>query len=166
MKIIRVGLDVPVAKLFDYLGADAHEHDIGHRVLVPFGNRTVIGVILAVAEASAVPQGRLKAALRILRENPPLSAEDLRLLKFASDYYHHALGAVVMNALPVRQRRARTSRRAVTHYALTAKGDAADANELPVRAIVQRRLLALFKQQRVLDHAAVGAVAATAPTAA
>lgn len=165
MKIIRVGLDVPVAKLFDYLGADAHEHDIGHRVLVPFGNRTVIGVILAVADASAVPQGRLKAALRILREDPPLSSEDLRLLKFASDYYHHALGAVVMNALPARQRRARTARRATTHYALTAKGDTADANELPARAIVQRRLLALFKQQRVLDQAAVGAVAATAPAA-
>ena len=165
MKIIRVGLDVPVAKLFDYLGADAHEHDVGRRVLVPFGNRTVIGVVLAVAEASTVPQGRLKAVLRILREDPPLSADDLRLLKFASDYYHHALGAVVMNALPARQRRASPARRAATHYALTATGDAADADALPARAIVQRRLLALFKRQRVLDQAAVGAVAATAPTA-
>jgi primosomal protein N' (replication factor Y) len=165
MKIIRVGLDVPVARLFDYLGADAHEDDVGRRVLVPFGTRTVIGVILAIAEASAVPRGRLKAALRIFREGAPLSAEDLRLLNFASDYYHHALGAVVMNALPARQRRTRTPRRAAARYALTAAGDAADADELPARAIVQRRLFALFKQQRVLDHAAVGAVAATAPAA-
>lgn len=165
MKIIRVGLDVPVAKLFDYLGADAHEDDVGRRVLVPFGNRTVIGVILAVAEASTVPQGRLKAALRIMRDDPPLSADDLRLLKFAGDYYHHALGAVVMNALPARQRRASPARRGATHYALTATGDAADPDALPARAIVQRRLLALFKRQRVLDQAAVGAVAATAPAA-
>ena len=41
----------------------------------------------------------------MLRDLPPLAAEDLRLLRFAADYYHHPLGAVVMGALPTRLRR-------------------------------------------------------------
>lgn len=164
MKIIRVGLDVPVAKLFDYRG-DAHIDDIGRRVLVPFGKKTMVGMIIEIADASTVPHNRLKAALRVLRDEAPLSADDLRLLKFASDYYHHALGAVVMNTLPARLRRASASRQVPACYALTAAGAAVSPDELPARATVKRRLLALFKQQRLLDRAAIRVVATTAPAA-
>jgi len=105
MSIIRVALDVPVAKLFDYRAQDAAAADIGHRVLVPFGRKTAVGVIVELARSTAVPEERLKSAIRILHEFPPLAAEDLRLLRFAADYYHHPLGAVVMGALPTRLRR-------------------------------------------------------------
>lgn len=165
MKIIRVGLDVPVAKLFDYRSDHACDGDVGHRVLVPFGKKTVVGLIIEVVSGSAIPHHRLKTALHIMHDAPPLSAEDLRLLKFASDYYHHALGAVVMNALPARLRRPGTPRQAATSYALTAAGEAVDPEQLPVRATVKRRLLMQFKQQRILDSAAIRAVAATAPAA-
>ena len=37
MNIVRVALDVPVPRLFDYLAPDASESDIGRRVIVPFG---------------------------------------------------------------------------------------------------------------------------------
>ncbi len=164
MKIIRVGLDVPVAKLFDYRG-DAHADDVGRRVLVPFGKKTVVGVIIEVAAASAVPHHRLKTALRILRDEPPLASDALRLLKFASDYYHHALGATVMNVLPARLRRINAPRQIPVCYALTAAGEAIDPDKLPARATVKRRLLALFKQQRILDYGAIRAVAVTAPAA-
>jgi primosomal protein N' (replication factor Y) len=105
MSIIRVALDVPVAKLFDYRAQEATAADIGHRVLVPFGRKTAVGVIVELARSTAVPEERLKNAIRILHEFPPLAAEDLRLLRFAADYYHHPLGAVVMGALPTRLRR-------------------------------------------------------------
>jgi primosomal protein N' (replication factor Y) (superfamily II helicase) len=105
MSIIRVALDVPVAKLFDYRAQEATAADIGHRVLVPFGRKTAVGVIVELARSTAVPVERLKSAVRIMHEFPPLAAEDLRLLRFAADYYHHPLGAVVMGALPTRLRR-------------------------------------------------------------
>jgi primosomal protein N' (replication factor Y) len=105
MSIIRVALDVPVAKLFDYRAQEATAADIGHRVLVPFGRKTAVGVIVELARAAAVPQERLKSALRILHDFPPLAAADLQLLRFAAAYYHHPLGAVVMGALPTRLRR-------------------------------------------------------------
>ncbi|MFN7086471.1 MAG: primosomal protein N' [Burkholderiales bacterium] len=166
MKIIRVGLDVPLATLFDYRSVEACDDDVGRRVLVPFGNKNVIGLIIEVADVSAVAPHRLKSALRILRDVPPLSAADLRLLKFASAYYHHPLGAAAMNALPVRLRRPAVRRAAiVTAYRLTAAGAAADPARLPARATVKRRLLALFKKHHVLDLDAVRAVAASAPAA-
>jgi primosomal protein N' (replication factor Y) (superfamily II helicase) len=166
MKIIRVGLDVPVAKLFDYRSDDARQDDVGHRAMVPFGKKIIIGVIFEVAGSSAIPEARLKSALRVLRDHPPLSADDLRLLKFASGYYHHALGAVAMNALPARLRRAATPRQTVPKcYTLTAAGRAADPDDLPLRASVKRRLLALFNAQHTLDHAAIRAAGATARAA-
>ncbi len=105
MKVIRVALDVPVAKLFDYLAPDATAADVGQRVLVPFGRKQAVGIILELAQSSEVPRERLKSATRVLRESPPLAPQDLRLMRFAADYYHHPLGAVVMGVLPARLRR-------------------------------------------------------------
>ena len=105
MSIIRVALDVPVPKLFDYRAPEATAADVGRRVLVPFNRARAVGVIIELAQATTVPAERLKEAIRILRDLPPLAVEDLRLLRFASDYYHHPLGAVVLGALPARLRR-------------------------------------------------------------
>ena len=58
MTIIRVALDVPVDKLFDYRAADATDADIGRRVVVPFGRKTAVGVILETATASEIPAAR------------------------------------------------------------------------------------------------------------
>lgn len=166
MKIIRVGLDVPVAKLFDYRCDDARQDDVGRRAVVPFGKKIAIGVIFEVAGISEIPESRLKNALRVLRDHPPLSADDLRLLKFASDYYHHPPGAVAMNALPARLRRAANPRQAVPKcYTLTPAGQAIAPDGLSLRAIVKRRLLAQFKARHTLDRAEIRAVGATARAA-
>src|SRR3712207_3614214 len=100
MTVVAVGLDVPVAREFEYSAADADEADIGRRVLVPFGRRSAIAVVLRVSEYSHFPAEKLKRVTRILRDAPGFSADDLKLLRFAADYYHYPLGQVVMHALP------------------------------------------------------------------
>gem|GEM_PF-5403576 len=55
--ILKIALDVPLDRLFDYLnighngniGQDVH---IGQRVLVPFGRRNQIGIVMGLADAS------------------------------------------------------------------------------------------------------------------
>src|SRR5262249_22484538 len=71
----------------------------------------------------------------------------LELLQFASDYYHHPLGEVVMSSLPARLRtiRAGTPRRVAGQLGLTPLGDALDLATLPARAVVKRRLLERLK---------------------
>lgn len=157
MSILRVALDVPVAKLFDYLAPEANAADVGRRVLVPFGRKTAVGVIVELAQSTAVPAERLKEAIRILRDLPRLAAEDLRLLRFAADYYHHPLGAVVMGALPTRLRRLASSPRSKWRgsYLLTAAGTALEEAALPQRARAQRQLLERLRHGP-LGHAEAG----------
>lgn len=106
MPILQVALDVPLNRLFDYQHPDATLSDVGRRVLVNFANRQQVGVVMAVAESSEVPAESLKDAIELWRDLPPLSNNTLDLLKFASAYYHHPIGQVVMNALPPALRRA------------------------------------------------------------
>ncbi len=143
MPIIRVAIDVPVDNLFDYQAHDATRADIGHRVLVPFGRKTAVGVIVEVAEASTVPAARLKSVMQVLRDMPPLAPEDLRLMQFAAEYYRHPLGAVVMDALPARLRRMseRSRSRETGVYLLTAAGSTLSTTALPARAHAQLKLL-------------------------
>ncbi len=122
MKIVRVALDIPLPRLFDYRSVEATPADIGCRVLVPFGKRHVVGVIVGIAARSELAEGRLRQVERIIRDVPPLSTEWLNLAKFCSDYYHRPLGEVVMTALPPRLRSARPVPREPESYAITAAG--------------------------------------------
>jgi primosomal protein N' (replication factor Y) len=118
MPVLRVALDLPLHRLFDYTAESASSADVGLRVRVPFGKGERIGVIAGVVDGSDRPVAQLKAAGEILRDLPPLPQDFLRLCEFASAYYQAALGEVVMQALPAGLKRitapVRRSGRAVT----------------------------------------------------
>ncbi|MEW5942716.1 MAG: primosomal protein N' [Pseudomonadota bacterium] len=163
MKILRVALDVPLPALFDYLAQDASETDIGARVLVTFGRRKAVGIIAAVGDRSNIPAARLKPALQILRDVPPLSHDILQLLRFCSDYYHHPLGEVIFNALPLRLRQAENAARALPlAYRLTAAGRSLCADDLPPRAAVKRKLLAALGKSGALPRAELSGISSSA----
>src|SRR5258708_12815094 len=88
MIILRVALDVPLPKLFDYRSEDATRADVGYRVLVPFGKRRLVGVIWDVATKSKVTDSRLRSVEKILRDVAPLPREWLALVEFSSGYHH------------------------------------------------------------------------------
>lgn len=138
--ILRVALDVPLPKLFDYRANGATRDDIGRRVLVPFGKKRVVGVIVEVAAKSAISDHRLRAAEKILRDMPPLASEWLALAEFCAGYYHYPLGQVVMAALPPRLRTAKPIPDAPVVYVLTPAGKDALA-ELSARQKRRRALL-------------------------
>jgi primosomal protein N' (replication factor Y) (superfamily II helicase) len=104
MKVLRVALDVPVAKLFDYLIDDADTATVGDRVVVPFGARQRVGVVIEVADAAAVAVSRLKPVEKVLEDAPRLSAGWLEQMRFLSSYYQRPLGETVAGALPARLR--------------------------------------------------------------
>jgi primosomal protein N' (replication factor Y) len=165
MKILRIAIDVPVNTLFDYRGDGAHADDIGRLVLVPFGRKTTVGVIVEIVEQSGVLPARLKTALRVLRDTPALSRDDLDLLKFTAAYYHHAVGATIMSALPTLLRRVDAPRPATAGFALTAAGKTVVVDALPPRARVQRHVLALLRERGALDHATIRNIAPSAISA-
>jgi primosomal protein N' (replication factor Y) (superfamily II helicase) len=101
MPVLRVALDLPLHRLFDYLAESASVADVGLRVRVPFGRGEKLGVIVAVVDDSDWPLDQLKPAGEILRDLPPLPRDFFGLCEFASTYYQAAFGEVVMQALPV-----------------------------------------------------------------
>ena len=122
MIVVRVALDVPLPKLFDYLAEDATRADIGCRALVPFGTRHRVGVIVDVAAKSEVADSRLRSVDRVLRDGPPLPREWFALAQFCSEYYHRPLGEVVAAALPPRLRTTKPIPATPLNYILTAAG--------------------------------------------
>ena len=129
MPVLRVALDLPLHRLFDYVAETASTADIGYRVRVPFGRGEKLGVIVEVVGESDWPLDQLKQAVEILRDLPPLPADFFRLCEFASTYYQAAFGEVVLQALPVGLKRLdppdRRSGRAIQPPALTDEQTAA-----------------------------------------
>ncbi len=76
----------------------------GDRVVVPFGARERVGVVVEVGDGSAVAGARLKTVVRVLDNAPRLSADWLEQMRFLSSYYQRPLGETVAGALPPRLR--------------------------------------------------------------
>lgn len=144
MGFLRVAIDVPLPRLFDYRCEAASREDIGLRVVVPFGSKKTVGVIIDVVSSSDLPQEKLRAAERVLRDMPRLSPEWLALAQFCSAYYQRPLGEVIHAALPPRLRSAKpvpARGQAVDRlFALTETGDTARAT-LPAQSRTRRALL-------------------------
>jgi primosomal protein N' (replication factor Y) len=100
--ILRVALDTPLTSLFDYRwpcvpGAAPLP---GQLVLVSFGRREVVGLIIEVDSRTEVPADKLKDALAVRAQLSPLSPQWLALAGFAADYYQRPLGEVALPGLP------------------------------------------------------------------
>lgn len=99
----RVALDVPLAGPFDY--AISEPVVAGDRVIVPFGRRRLIGIVIQIdIEPSLAPE-QIKHVERVLRDLGALHPKWLALAQFAAGYYQRPVGEVMLPALPVPLRR-------------------------------------------------------------
>jgi primosomal protein N' (replication factor Y) len=96
-----VSLPVPLDQPFTYLLPETLRHRVqtGCRLLVPFGKRTVAGVVLRThAEPPATPP---REALRLLDEEPVLDPGLLKLGRWISEYYCAPLGETLRAMTPL-----------------------------------------------------------------
>ncbi|MDD1626581.1 MAG: DEAD/DEAH box helicase family protein, partial [Methylococcaceae bacterium] len=150
--IFRVAIPVPVYRLFDYLAPENVELDNvkpGVRLEVPFGKGKKIAFLLEIAQDSEVETSKLKRVVRILDHKPLLSTKDLRLLTWASNYYHHPLGEVISTAFPAALRQGKSAVvQTEKRYALTDLGKATSGTELQ-RSPKQKSVLEKFQSSPV-----------------
>src|SRR5690606_20182787 len=106
-QLVRVAVPVPLAETFDYLVPPDLAPGIGCRVRVPSGRGERIGIVVERPTATTLPPGKLKPLRDVLDPEPTLGAELLQTLRWAADYYHHPLGAVLSHALPTLLREGR-----------------------------------------------------------
>ncbi len=147
--VVRVALDTPLRRLFDYLPAeDIPPPVVGARVLVPFGRQRLVGVIVAWASDSELPADKLKRVIEVLDDEPVVDARVMELAEWASQYYHHPLGEVLSSALPKLARNGAAARASREHWFATTEGVAALESRALNRAPRQRELLELVNDAR------------------
>ncbi|HSY05420.1 MAG TPA: primosomal protein N' [Steroidobacteraceae bacterium] len=155
-QILRVALDTPLRRLFDYLPqaeASGEPVPLGSRVRVPFGRRRAVGMVMGIGANSEVPAARLKPILEVLDPRPLLDPASLALLEWAAQYYHHPLGEVLASALPKALRLGAAAVASEERWVVTAAGAQAARADEPRRAPRQRTLLALLMQQQAASAA-------------
>ena len=145
--ILKVAVPAPLRTTFDYLPpANQVQIGIGSRVLVPFGRRQSVGVVLGYAEDSDIAPSKLKRVKAVLDSQAVLLPGLLDLLQWTASYYHHPIGEAIQTALPVLLRRDRPAEvKKELAWALSNEGRALDLTELK-RAPLQARLLEVLRQ--------------------
>ena len=145
--IARIAVPVPLYSLFDYLippelGTKPAQ---GCRVMVQFGRKQLVGIVMSVEHESAFPLSKLKPLIDIIDNEPVLSGDLIKLLKWSASYYHHPLGDVIFSALPKRLREgAPAELKSENHWFLTKAGHIHETDVLN-RAPKQAALLSYFQ---------------------
>src|SRR6185437_12540475 len=148
-RFCEVALPVPIHQLFTYEIPAAMRHRLqrGCRVLVPFGSRSLTGVVLALENESAVAE---------VREVRALVDDLLQLGHWIAEYYCAPIGEVLRGMLPLggELRRKKT-------YTLTDKGrdiskqlfvaDTPDAPSEVLRLLSERPRSAEYLAAKVKD---------------
>ena len=141
-----MAVNVPLSRLFDYLPPATGPLPVaGSRVLVPFGRRQQVGLVISHSADSEFDQSRLKRAEMPLDDEPLLSEDALWLIRFTSDYYHHPIGEVAAAALPTLLRRGKALHPVLEIIGVTDSGESADVDAVGKRAPRQAELLLLLK---------------------
>ena len=143
MSIVRVALDVPLPRLFDYIDEGVSKQDVGNCVLVPFGNGTKLGVIVAVVEISDQPIEKLKQITQVLKNIPRLPQEWMAICEFCARYYQHPLGEVLHFALPPMIRRGKLPRSSKTSVLSSTEKNFAHSSTITAKSLNAEQRIAV-----------------------
>ncbi|WP_067862667.1 primosomal protein N' [Neptuniibacter marinus] len=147
MIILRLAIPSPLRKLFDYLppaGSEQPSFEPGLRVLVPFGNRDLIGILVETTTETQFEISKLKRAKKVLDETPPLPAHLFKLARWAASYYQHPEGDALQQALPVLLRKGQACE--YQHELLWRTTTNAQISTLKTNAVRQIELFKLLKE--------------------
>ncbi|WP_286264354.1 primosomal protein N' [Thalassotalea atypica] len=108
-RFLQVAIPVPLRQIFTYRLPDSLTNQsviIGERVLVPFGHRQVVGVVLGVVEENDtalcnLDENKIKDVISRLQDQYHFDASLMTFLRTCAQYYHHPIGEVIQLALPV-----------------------------------------------------------------
>lgn len=106
-RFAQIGIDTPLRRLFDYrIPNSMPDLKPGCRVRIPFGKRTLLGIVVRLVNKSSIDPSRLKDIQETLDAIPLFDFESFSLIYWAAHYYQYSLGAALFTALPPALRKA------------------------------------------------------------
>ena len=97
-KYAQIAVNLPLDGLYTYAIPKGMDLEIGHAVLIPFGNRNISGYVIEFLDES--PLSRIRSINKILDPNPVFTERDIPFFKWIASYYLSGLGEVIATALP------------------------------------------------------------------
>ncbi len=141
---VQVAVNSPLYRLFDYAWPYQQVALPGQRVTVPFGRRSVIGIIIKATDSTEVPAAKIRRVARVHEAEPLIPGDLLEILRWASRYYQHPLGEVLATALPANLRKGEPAEQLkVELYRVTAT---CPPTEAPGRAPIRAALLEQIRE--------------------
>ncbi|CAM8427387.1 primosomal protein N' [Candidatus Methylopumilus planktonicus] len=154
LHILKVALDVPLDRVFDYR-TDKPNTQIGQYVVVPFGARKMIGVVVGISDTTAIESKKLKSIIRLDPE-VIFDEQSFKLFQFCSQYYHYPLGQTILSAVPSRLKKLNTKAMAKKYlYRLTPKAIELGVDSLPSRQTILKRIVMALIDATLLDEASL-----------
>jgi len=102
-QVISVAINYPLYQTFKYLVPNSlGKVSIGGRVLVPFGKKTIVGIVIKKEKYVSKDKidYKLKSAINLIDDYGLVSTEIMKICTWASDYYEYPIGQVLFGALP------------------------------------------------------------------
>ena len=142
-RYLDIAVPTPLRRSFHYLPPPDFPANIqpGSRLLVPFRNKKVTGILLGYVDSITTDKRKIKAAEKLLDTAPIVPKTLCKLCIWAADYYHHPIGEVFAAALPNLLRRGDSPED--LQFVLTERGPEI---ELEPRAHRQRAMIELLSQ--------------------
>ena len=157
----NVALAVPLDQVFTYRVPEAMEPLVGGRVLVPFRQQRMSGIVTDVHDRQ--PSVQTKDVISVLDSSPVLDAQLLKLGRWIADYYLAPLGEVFRTMLPLSAEFKRAIAYRITkagqlalHLAGMA-GSSARARKTPEDQLAEFRVLDYLADEDLTPEAALRA---------
>ena len=151
--LVEVLVPIPLMEKFSYLPPKKNTSSLkqGSRVLIPFGRRTLVGVIWGFIKKDPLDKRKYKYIKDVLDESPLLDANSISLAEWSSRYYHYPLGEIITYFFPPSIRKGKDAKfRESKYLELTSKGSFLQATDLS-RAPSQQKLIELLKEKREIS---------------
>jgi len=99
---VQVVLPVPLHRKFEYSidTIDIDKYQAGCRVLVPFGKKHLVGVVIDISRTPDYATDKIKSVTTLLDVEPVFSTSMLSLANWIADFYIYPVGEVLASMMP------------------------------------------------------------------
>ena len=150
LDLVEVLIPIPLMEKFSYLPPKNNSNLLkqGSRVLVPFGKRTLVGVVWSFSDRDKSLKRKYKHIKEVLDEVPLLDTNSIHLAEWSSRYYHYPLGEIISYFFPPSLRKGKEAKFRESQYLeLTSKGSFLEEESLS-RAPIQQKLISILKDKK------------------
>ena len=137
-----------VDKIFEYFFNSEQNVKIGSRVHVPFGNKIIEGIVIAIKDNSTYDASKIKSIIDVIENVPALNNETLSLMEYVADSCFVTKASALRLFLPSEMRKGRVKELTSNFYKINADINLTEFTN-SLRKSAKNQLLALDYLQKI-----------------